>query len=124
MAEFGEMLAELRQDADLTQKELADRLFVSKGTISNYENGIHYPDIEKLVSLAELFGVTTDYLLGRSHSALPVDVLDEVILDGKTAGQLIAEIRVLSPERKHALSAILRDMTTGMFIDTRNSPSV
>lgn len=123
MADFGEMLAELRQDTNLTQKELADKLFVSKGTISNYENGIHYPDIEKLISLAELFDVTTDYLLGRSHSALPVDTLDEVILDEKTAGQLVAEIRNLSPERKHALSVILRDMTMGMFIDTRNTSS-
>lgn len=121
MADFGEMLAELRQDANLTQKELADKLFVSKGTVSNYENGVHYPDIDKLIALADLFGVSTDYLLGRSHSALPVDVLEEAVLDNKTAGQLVAEIRSLSPERKRALSAILRDMTTGMFIDTRNN---
>ena len=119
MAGFGEMLAELRQDAGLTQKELADKLFVSKGTISNYENGIHYPDIERLISLAELFGVTTDYLLGRSHSPLPVDVLDEAVLEEKSAGKLVEEVRILSPERKRALATVLRDMTTGMFIDTR-----
>lgn len=65
MRKFGEILAELRQDHKLTQKDLAQEMFVSVGTISNYENGVHYPDVEKLISLADFFDVTTDYLLGR-----------------------------------------------------------
>lgn len=65
MAEFGELLAELRQDRGLTQKQLGKLLSVSTGTISNYENGVHYPDLEKLVTLADYFQVSTDYLLGR-----------------------------------------------------------
>ena len=39
MAHLGELIAELRQDKGLTQKELGDILCVSSGTISNYENG-------------------------------------------------------------------------------------
>lgn len=42
MATFGELLAELRQDKGLTQKQLGRVLSVSTGTISNYENGVHY----------------------------------------------------------------------------------
>ena len=53
MAVFGELMAELRQDRGLTQKELGKILSVSTGTISNYENGVHYPDLEKLVQLPE-----------------------------------------------------------------------
>ena len=49
VATFGELLAELRQDKGLTQKQLGRVLSVSTGTISNYENGVHYPDLEKLV---------------------------------------------------------------------------
>ena len=48
MARFGELLAELRKDSGMTQKQLAERLHVSVGTVSNYENGVHLPDLEKL----------------------------------------------------------------------------
>ena len=43
MARFGEILAELRQDRGLTQETLARTLFVTAGTISNYENSAHFP---------------------------------------------------------------------------------
>lgn len=52
MATFGEILAELRQDRNLTQKDLAKYLHVSPGTVSNYENNIHLPDLEKILILA------------------------------------------------------------------------
>lgn len=67
MSNFGELLAELRLDRKMTQKDLAKMLFVSVGTISNYEKGVHFPDIEKLIDLADFFHVTTDYLLYFSH---------------------------------------------------------
>ena len=60
MAVFGELMGELRQARGLTQKELGKILSVSTGTISNYENGVHYPDLEKLVQLADYFQVSTD----------------------------------------------------------------
>ena len=45
MAQLGDILAELRQERGLTQKELGQVLCVSTGTISNYENGVHLPDL-------------------------------------------------------------------------------
>lgn len=72
MAQFGDLLAELRQDRGLTQSELGKVISVTSGTISNYEHGFHLPDLEKLVLLADYFGVSTDYLLGRISSNLPI----------------------------------------------------
>ena len=63
MTNFGEILMQLRQEKHLSQAELGNVIFVSGGTISNYEKGVHYPDVEKLVALAEYFGVSIDYLL-------------------------------------------------------------
>lgn len=51
MAQFGDLLAELRQDRGLTQSELGKVISVTSGTISNYEHGFHLPDLEKLVFL-------------------------------------------------------------------------
>lgn len=64
--EVGEILAQLRKERNLGQKELAAFLSLSTGTISNYENGVHSPDLNTLCKLAEYFGVTTDYLLNRT----------------------------------------------------------
>ena len=49
MAQFGEILSELRRDKHMTQKELASELHVTSGTISNYEKGVHTPEIEKVI---------------------------------------------------------------------------
>lgn len=116
MAQFGELLAELRQDRRLTQKELAQIIFVTDGTISNYENGVHLPDVDKLISLADFFGVTVDYLLGRCSSPLSPDVYDEPVLGTRTAGELIRDIRDMSSERKQALSVVINDMNFSMMV--------
>lgn len=49
MAQFGDLLAELRQDRGLTQSELGKVISVTSGTISNYEHGFHLPDLENLL---------------------------------------------------------------------------
>lgn len=116
LAQFGELLAELRQDLKMTQRDLADALYVSVSTISNYEKGVHYPDIEKLKMLADYFHVTTDYLLGRSSSKLSPDALDQVILDGKTVSDFIQELSAMSLERRQALALIINDMRWSMMI--------
>lgn len=55
---------ELRTALGWSQVELARELNVSKQTVSNWENDNIQPSIEMLVRLAQIFGVTTDYLLG------------------------------------------------------------
>ncbi|MGN0167269.1 MAG: helix-turn-helix domain-containing protein [Acetatifactor sp.] len=66
MEHIGHILANLRREKGLAQKELALLLNLSIGTISNYENGVHSPDLNTLCKLADFYGVTTDYLLGRT----------------------------------------------------------
>lgn len=107
MQRFGDILAELREDRGLTQKQLGQILHVTGGTISNYEQGVHYPDLEKLIELADYFSVTTDYLLGRADSNLSPDVFTTVLSGGKTVGQTIHLIRRLSPELQSAVLMLL-----------------
>lgn len=58
-------LKKLRKDKRLTQDDMAEFLNISTATYSRYENGIHEPDVETLIKLADFFDVTIDYLLGR-----------------------------------------------------------
>lgn len=61
--EFNEKLQELRKQKGLTQKELAESLYVSRTAISKWESGRGYPSIDSLKATAKLFGVTIDELL-------------------------------------------------------------
>jgi len=63
---IGNQLREIRKERKMTQKQLAGMLNLAKSTISQYENNINEPDLKTLMRLADLFEVSTDYLLGRS----------------------------------------------------------
>lgn len=60
---FSDKLIALRRKAGWSQEELAERLNVSRQSVSKWESAQSMPDIDKIVQLSSLFGVTTDYLL-------------------------------------------------------------
>lgn len=64
---LNERIRELRVAAGLSQVELADKLGVSKQSVSNWENDNIQPSIEMLVKIARIFNVSTDYLLGQDN---------------------------------------------------------
>ena len=61
---IGENIRNFRKKNDLTQEELADRLGVTYQSVSRWENGTTYPDLELLPAISELLSVTVDELLG------------------------------------------------------------
>lgn len=61
---FPERLKTLRQAANLTQTELAEKILVSPRTVSFLEKGDRSPSIDTLIAVAKLFDVSVDYLLG------------------------------------------------------------
>ncbi len=64
---LGEQIKKLRMAKNISQVELADKLSVTKQSISNWENENIMPSIDMLIKIAEYFGVTTDFLLGLSE---------------------------------------------------------
>lgn len=61
--ELGKQIKMYRLENKLSQEELADRIYVSRQTISNWENDKNYPDINSLVLLSEVFKVSLDKLI-------------------------------------------------------------
>ena len=84
----GENIRRLRRAADMTQEQLADKLGVAYQSVSRWENGTTYPDIEFLPSLAGIFGVTVDELIGCEES-LKKERLDRMI--GETLVRLFEQ---------------------------------
>lgn len=72
--ELGKQIKMYRLENKLSQEELADRIYVSRQTISNWENDKSYPDINSLVLLSEVFKVSLDKLIKGD-----VDVMKDVI---------------------------------------------
>lgn len=73
MNSFSNILKYLRQRAGMTQLELANKLKVSKSTISMYENGNREPDFETLEFIADIFNVDMNFLMGKATPETPDD---------------------------------------------------
>jgi transcriptional regulator with XRE-family HTH domain len=66
---LGSRLRTLRMRRNMRQEDIANLLEISKSAVGMYERGDREPSLDTLRKLADLYGVTTDYLLGRTHSS-------------------------------------------------------
>ena len=102
---FGEKLQGLRQRAGMSQDGLAEKLNVSRQAVSRWERDETMPEVEKIVALADLFAVTTDYLL-RPEKSVPEqepdakggqkqDWTDKLTYLAKTKGYLLGWLLII-----------------------------
>jgi len=83
---LSQVLKKLRKEKGITQKQLAEKLFVDQTAVSYWEQGKTNPDLEKQIALADFFNVTTDYLLGRTDDTGPQPlIIPEELKDVKVA---------------------------------------
>ena len=66
--EFNEIIQKLQKENGLTKKEVYEKLGVSNTTYWEYEKGTQKPTYDKLIILADLYNVSLDYLVGRTHN--------------------------------------------------------
>lgn len=71
----------LRAKARLTQDEMADKFGVSRQTIYKWENGVTYPEVDKIIKISEFFDVSIDYLLKNNLKGnINVDSVEKAVL--------------------------------------------
>ena len=113
---LGARLKELRKQSGLTQQAVSDQIQVDRTTYTKYENGRVCPDQQGLVSLAELFGVTVDYLLGREEKPAAPTLTDgneaAPLLLSPDEKMLIQLFRILTPEEREELTKAAREQYT------------
>ena len=90
--EFNNKLYELRKQKGLSQEELANRLNVSRQTVSKWEVGESSPDMEKLVAISELFDISLDEL-----------VLDKTVKKEESSEQVVKS-ELYSDIKRHVLT--------------------
>ncbi len=75
MVDFSQRLKQIRRDKHLTQAQVAARIGVTPSMVSSYETDIRLPSYEVLLRIADMFGVSVDFLLGRQERRM-LDISD------------------------------------------------
>lgn len=104
MKAYTEIIRGLRENRELKQTTVANALGIVQQQYSNYETGVTEMPIRILQALADYYGVSTDYILGRTDSREGVDGLNKTILGGYTTGRLISDTLSLS---RHGQAAVI-----------------
>lgn len=98
---FGVFLARLRKEKGMTQKELAEKLYVSDKAVSKWERGLSLPDISLLQPMAELLGVSTTELLSGQFIDQPMTVRE---VEPLITGALTLTAQEREAQREHRRS--------------------
>ena len=93
--EIGKQIKKYRTEMKLSQEELAEKIFVSRQTISNWENNKNYPDVKSLLLLSSLFSVSLDILIKGDLEEMKEKIKTEDI-DGFKHDSNIFSILLLS----------------------------
>ena len=104
---FGKRLKSLRDEYHVYQKQLADYLNVSLGTISSYEKDQNIPDASALRQLADFFDVSCDYLLERTRYKQGIDILSHPLITGYTISDFITMLVTLDREEQESVRKYL-----------------
>ena len=94
--EFKDRLKMCRKNKKITQEKLAEKLGIKRPTYAKYETGENQPDLTMLNKLADFFGVSTDYLLGRTDEE---DHISYAAKDGYSQREKTPEISEEQKER-------------------------
>lgn len=96
---FGNRLKQLRKNNNKTQEDISKILGISRGAYSHIENGRNEPDMETIVKLANIFGDSTDYLLGRSNNGF-IDTIAAHIDSNATEEEMEEILAYIEEKRK------------------------
>ena len=77
---LGEKIYKLRTEKNLSQGDLSEMLEVSRQSISKWENGAATPDLDKIIKLSEIFGITIDELVKNEEVSAPEEPKDKVVI--------------------------------------------
>jgi len=97
MKSYSEIIRGLRDDKDLKQDTVANLLGISQQQYSSYETGQTEPSVRMLTLLADFYGVSADYILGRTRCREGVDVQNQNLTTDNTIGEVISSMLALSP---------------------------
>ena len=107
-------LKKLRTQKGLTSEELCAKIGIKGGSYRNYERNDRKPDYDTLVKLADFYGVSTDYILGRPTAQPPTDALERLFTEKSFSAleeELLRKYMELPHEARQAVVRFINDAT-------------
>lgn len=92
--EISTQIKKYRNTMELSQEELAEKIYVTRQTISNWENGKSYPDIHSLLLLSSLFNVSLDQLIKGDIEIMKKEINKEEVIKFNNASKLFTKLFV------------------------------
>lgn len=99
-------LKRLRREAGVSQQKLADAIHVSQQSVNQYENHSVEPDIAVLCRMAEYFGTSIDFIVGRTAERRPIEPTQPCDLNAEEA-DVVARYRQLSAANRQVVGSML-----------------
>lgn len=112
----GQLIAELRKEKGLTQKQLADALNVTDKAVSKWERGLSFPDISMLEPLSDLLGVTIMEILAGERSGGNESMSKEEVQDLINASVELGEEEIRHKKERSRLIIIILVVITLLLI--------
>lgn len=113
--ELNSQMKKYRTEAGLSQDALAEKIFVSRQTISNWETGKNYPDINSLLRMSEVFGVSVDTLLKGDVEEMKEMVKKEDQMEFDRLGRLYSWLMLLMIVTPVPLTKLFRFWGLGVW---------
>ena len=108
--ELNEQIKKYRTEMNISQEELAEKIYVTRQSISNWENGKTYPDIHSLLLLSSLFGISLDQLVKGDIEIMKEEIKKEEIAKMNRYGKTYALMLIAT-----AVSAVPLFMWLGVW---------
>lgn len=108
--ELNEQIKKYRTEMNISQEELAEKIFVTRQSISNWENGKTYPDIHSLLLLSSLFGISLDQLVKGDIEIMKEEIKKEEIAKMNCYGKIYTIMLIAT-----AISAVPLFMWLGVW---------
>lgn len=117
-----ENLKQAREAAHFTQMQAANALEISDGTYKNYEQGKREPNNTLLLKIADLYGVTTDYLLGREPAQPEPNPFENIKLTKEQEEEANKNYKMLTPKDKAIVASIIQAFVAAHKKDQPEQP--
>ena len=108
--ELNEQIKKYRTEMNLSQEELAEKIYVTRQSISNWENGKNYPDIHSLLLLSSLFGISLDQLVKGDIEIMKEEIKKDEIAKMNRYGKIYTIMLIAT-----AISAVPLFMWLGVW---------
>ena len=108
--ELNEQIKKYRTEMNLSQEELAEKIYVTRQSVSNWENGKTYPDIHSLLLLGSLFGISLDQLVKGDIEIMKEEIKKEEIAKMNRYGKIYTIMLIAT-----AISAVPLFMWLGVW---------